>query len=83
MIIEILILISGFPVGLWIAWLASDELVVGRVWFRVLVILGLLGTVGFWLYGFPSGALSSSYVAIVSLASLIKSRDKNWTGRMV
>jgi drug/metabolite transporter (DMT)-like permease len=71
MIIEILILIAGIPVGLYIAWLASDELKEGRKYFRILVIIGLIGAVGFWLYGRNVEAFSSGFIAVVSLTGLL------------
>jgi prepilin signal peptidase PulO-like enzyme (type II secretory pathway) len=79
MIGEILILLLGIPAGYLIAWLGRDELLAGRVWFRVLVIVSIIGVVGFYLYGFSASAWTMGFVGIVSVIGLVKSRDKKWT----
>ena len=38
MILEILTLVLAFPVGLFIAYLAKDELIMGRKYFKILLI---------------------------------------------
>ena len=46
--IEWIILLAAIPVGYLIAYLAKDELIQGRKWFRILIIAGFLA--GAWLY---------------------------------
>ena len=78
MIFEIIILLLGIPVGYLIAWLARDELVLGRRWFKILIILSFL--VGITSYFLDSIyiTLTMVFIIIVSFISLIKSRDKRW-----
>lgn len=79
MLLETIILAWGIPAGFLIAWLARDELVDGQKWFKILIILSFI--LGIWLYltGFYAGAWTSGFIVIVSLISLVKSRDKKWT----
>jgi len=72
MIIEIILLILGIPVGLLIAWMCKDELKQGFRWFRMLVILSLVLALFFWIYGIGYIALTCAFIAIVSLISVIK-----------
>lgn len=79
MIWEILILLAAVPTGYLIAWLARDELIAGRKYFRILIILGLVSGGWFYLIGKRYMGFSSGFISIVSLMSLIKSNDKRWT----
>ena len=77
--IELLLLILAIPAGYLIAYLARDELIVGRKWFRILIILGLIAGTWFYLIGNKPVSLGSWFVGIMALVSLIKSNDKKWT----
>lgn len=76
MLLEILLL--AVPVGFLIAWMARDELVSGRGWFRGLVVVGVVLGVGGWLFGFNSVGWSGGFVAVVSFVSYWKSYDRGW-----
>ena len=75
MILEIIILILAFPLGFLIAWLARDELIEGREYFKILVIMSAIGIIGTWIYGQKAGAWSFGFIFIVGLISLTKSAD--------
>ena len=77
-LIAIIILVLAIPVGFLIAWLCRDELIEGRVWFRILVIVGVLGGLWFYLTGNTVISLTLFFIAIVALVSYIKSSDKKW-----
>ncbi len=79
MIIEIILLTLAIPVGYLISWMARDELLEGRKWFRILIIASLTLAALFWILGFIYISLTLVFIAIVSFVSLIKSRDKKWT----
>jgi hypothetical protein len=81
MMFEILLLVLAIPAGFWIAWLARDELVQGRKWFRILIIVSIIGIIGFWIYGFPYISFTMGFILIVSFISLAKSDDKKWVKR--
>jgi hypothetical protein len=73
MLIELVILFLSIPVGFLIAKLAEDELRIGKRYFRVLVIISLIGIIGFWIYGRPVEVWSFGFIGIISLVSLVKS----------
>ena len=79
MIMSVILLIFAIPVGYLIAWMARDELVQGRSWFRVLIILSLLSGLWFYLADYIHISLTSFFITIVSLISFVKSSDKKWT----
>jgi hypothetical protein len=79
MIIEIILLVLAIPVGYLIAWLARDELVDGRKWFKLLIILSSALALFFYPFNYGYISLSLLFIAIVSFISFLKSRDKEWT----
>jgi len=78
MLFELIVLLGSVPVGLWIAYLARDEIVVGRKWFKALIILGVFVGGWFYLTGEKAVAWTSGFVVVVSFISLFKSFDKKW-----
>lgn len=78
MLLEIILLVLAVPVGFLVAWMARDELVQGRRWFKVLIILGFALGIWFYLTGLKAESLSSFFVAIVSLVSYVKGFDKSF-----
>ncbi len=83
MLFEIIILLLAIPSGYLIAYLARDELIIGRKYFRILIITGIIGLIGFWIYGRRAESLSCGFIFIVSLVSLLKSDDKKWTKKKI
>lgn len=84
MIVEILVLIAAIPAGFILAWLARDELVEGREWFRIIIIASVVLAVGAWIFGFGRYiSLSLAFIAIVAFISLVKSKDKKWVKRRI
>lgn len=79
MILNLLILFLAVPIGLLIAWFARDELKQGRKWFRIMVILSLLGGLWFWLIDRIYISLTWGFIFIIVLVTLAKSQDKKWT----
>lgn len=73
LLFNVLILLLAIPVGYLISWMAKEELKQGRRWFRILVIAGILGGIGFWIYGFIIESLTMFFICIVALVSLVKS----------
>ena len=79
MIPELIVLMLAIPIGYLIAWLARDELIIGRKYFRVLIIASIIGIIGFWLYGFHYISWTFGFVLIISLVSFLKSYNGKWT----
>ena len=73
MILEIFILALGVPIGFLIAWLASDELVIGRKWFGALILVSFFSGLLFLWKDFRVKAFTSGFVLIVSLVSILRS----------
>ena len=83
MIIQVILLILAIPVGYLIAWMARDELIAGRKWFRIIFIASIALSGLFWLLGNGYISISLVFIAIVVLISLIKSEDKRWTKKRI
>lgn len=82
MLVVVLILLS-IPAGYWIAWLCRDELIMGRRWFKAIVILSVLLGLMFLFYNRIEIALMMLFVLIVSFISYKKSFDKKWTKKRI
>ncbi len=78
MISEILILAIAIPVGYLIAWLAKDEIVSWRKWFKVLIISSVIVGIIFYFYEKPYISWTAGFILIVSSISLMQSQDKKW-----
>ncbi len=72
------LVVLSVPVGFLIAWLARDELVQGRKWFRILVILSIISGISLFLFDAVAAALTCTFIALVSLVSYWKSFDMQW-----
>lgn len=76
-----LILLCAFPTGYFLAWLARDELVTGRMWFSLLAAASLIAAVVLSLTNFSLKFLSILtlfFIIIISLVAVWKSYDKKW-----
>ena len=80
---NIVILVLAIPIGYLLAYLCSDELVDGRKWFRALIIISIIGSLGTYIFGYSYVSLTFGFIFVVSLISLINSNDKRWTKRRV
>ncbi len=65
-------LIIAVIFGIWLRQAASDELKVGRKWFKIILELGIVGMLVFWFIGQPIASLTCLAVAIVAGISLRK-----------
>lgn len=79
MILSIITLFLAIPAGYLIAWLARDELVDGRRWFKILIFSSIFfGILGFFS-GLNSIGFSCLFISIAASVSLKKGFDKKWT----
>lgn len=74
----LVILIIAIPVGYWLAYVARDELVDGRKWFKTIIIVGILLGIWFFLTGFKASGYTSFFVSILGIIAYVKSYDKKW-----
>lgn len=70
LIIAILVLILGIPIGNYLAKQTKEELKSGQKWFKRLVILSLLGVLIFLIVGNDALLFSFAFIAIVTSRSL-------------
>lgn len=82
LIISISLLLS-IPVGFWIAWLCRDELIQGRIWFKLIILLSILVIILAYFYSKPVILITMVFVIMVSSISLAKSYDRKWTSRRI
>ncbi len=69
----------SIPLGLIVSWMAREELIEGRKWFKVLVIFFIISGIWFYLTGKNHVSLASFFISIFSLVSYIKSFNAKWT----
>ena len=74
-----LFLLTAIPIGFLIAFLARDELLAGRTWFRGLVLTGILGAGWFALTGKVAIAWTILYLAVLAFIAYCKGFDGKWT----
>jgi hypothetical protein len=72
----ILLLFLAIPLGLYLSVKARDELRDGRRWFVLLLILSIASGLGFGIAGEYEISFASSFIAITSFISYIKSFDR-------
>ncbi len=72
LIIGIFVLILGFPIGSYLAKITKEELKSGQKWFRILVIICLMGGVLGLIFENDILMFSSFFIAIVTSRSLKK-----------
>ena len=71
-IIGIFVLFCGVFIGDYLAKITKEELKSGQVWFKLIIIVGLIGGfVGLWINN-DTMMFSLFFVAIVTSRSLIK-----------
>ena len=60
----------GAAFGIWLKKSASDELKVGKKWFKALVIIGIAGLLVFTILGEYASAATCLVIAIVAKMSI-------------
>ena len=81
LLINILILLLAIPVGYLIAYLCKDELVSYKKYFRILMIVGIIGAIGFKLYGLLVESLTMLFLLVIALMSFLLSGNKKFLRR--
>lgn len=69
-LIGIIILLLGIPIGNLLAKLAKDELKQGQKWFKLIVVLSLLGAIIGLILGNDILLFSFAFIAIATSRSL-------------
>jgi len=71
-IIGIVLLALGIPIGNLLAKVTKEELKSGRKYFKILIILSLIGAIAFLILGNDVLLFSLLFIAIVTSRSLKK-----------
>jgi len=79
LIFAFILVALAFPVGFWIAWLARDELISGRKWFRILIITGIAILIVFLSAREYAATGTGVVISIISGIAYWKSYDRKWT----
>ena len=69
-LIGILVLILGIPIGDYLAKATKEELRQGRLWFKLIIILSLIGALVFLILGNDALLSAFLFIAIVTSRSL-------------
>lgn len=70
LVIGILVLVLGFPLGNWLSKLTKEEIKSGQVWFKLIVIVSLIGAVFGLIFRNDSLLFTFVFIAIVTSRSL-------------
>ena len=77
----IIVLLTAFPIGYWLAYLCRDELAAGRKWFFILAVISFISSIVASIFWNKSAVLALDYITIVSVISFWKSHDKKFLGK--
>lgn len=69
-LIGIVVLLLGIPLGNWLAKSTKEELKAGKKWFRRLIVLCLIGTIVGLIIGNDVVLFTFAFIAIVTSSSL-------------
>ncbi len=72
LLIGVVVLALGFPLGMYLAKVTRDESKEGQKWFKLITILSLIGVVVSLVLGKDILLFSFSFIAIVTSRSLKK-----------
>ena len=73
-VIAIIVLALGIPIGGYLAKQTKEELRHGRIWFKLIIILSLIGALIFLILGNDALLFALLFIAIVTSRSLGKRR---------
>ena len=70
LIIGIIVLALGYPIGTYLAKLTTEELKPGQIWFKPLIVISLIGAVVSLFFRNDIFLFSFLFIAIVTSRSL-------------
>lgn len=71
-IVSLIVLALGIPIGNFLAKITKEELRSGQKWFKIIIILCLIGAVFFLIFEEDALLFSLLFIAIVTSRSLKK-----------
>ena len=72
LVIGILILISAFPIGSYLAKITKEELKQGKKWFKLIIFISLIGAVASLILKNDILFFSFLFIIIITSKSLMK-----------
>jgi hypothetical protein len=75
--LAVLVLVLAFPTGYLLAYLTRDELVQGRNWFKIIVLISAVSSIVFIFFNLTI-SLTLVFASIATIICLIKSYDKKF-----
>ena len=76
LLIGIFVLILGYPIGYFLARITSEELQSGQKWFKLIILLSLIGAIFGLIFSIDALFFSFLFFAIVTSRSLISKKQK-------
>lgn len=74
-VLSVFVLLTSIPVGLVLARLTPEELADGRKWFKLIILVSVLGVCLFYFLKNYVIALTFVYILIVTFVSFMKSKS--------
>ena len=74
LIIGIVILALGIPIGNYLAKITKEELKEGSIWFKIIIVFSIIGAVIGLIFKNDVLLFSLLFIAIVTSRSLVKRR---------
>ena len=73
--IGVIVLLLGIPIGNLLAKFTKEELRIGRKWFKLLVLIGLIGGFVGLIIRNDAILFTFFFIAVVTSRSIIKTKD--------
>ena len=75
-ILGVVVLALGIPIGDWIAKVTKEELKAGQIWFKLIIIICLVGSLLFLILGEDDVLFALLFIAIVTSRSLVAKKKR-------
>lgn len=80
-IFELFIVLLSVPTGYLVSYMARDELIQGRKWFKAIIMIFVILGTWFFLTGKEHIAFTSLFIVIMAFISYVKSYDKKFISK--
>jgi len=77
-LLDVIVMLTSIPIGYFLAWLCKDEIVYRKWIFVIFYSFVVVFIVAFIFFSQLSIILSLVYMIIVTLISILKSKDKKF-----
>jgi ABC-type Fe3+ transport system permease subunit len=77
--LSVVVFLLSIPAGFLLAWMARDELIIGRKWFLLLGIVSILLGIAVIFYDWITIMWTCLFILVVCVISYGKSYSTRWT----